>query len=49
MNFKCLIGVKLFRDKDEIMQDFEIIGKTGKMIRLVRVMRILRFYENVIL
>ena len=26
----------------EGLEDFEIIGKTGKMIRLVRVMRILR-------
>ena len=29
------------------LEDFEIIGKTGKMIRLVRVMRILRIFKLV--
>ena len=31
----------------ENLDDFEIIGKTGKMIRLVRVMRILRIFKLV--
>ena len=29
------------------IQDFEIIGKTGKIIRLIKVMRILRVYKLV--
>ena len=31
----------------EGLEDFEIIGKTGKIIRLIKVMRILRVYKLV--
>ena len=31
----------------EGLEDFEVIGKTGKIIRLVRVMRILRIFKLV--
>ena len=39
--YKQKLSVNLYN------QDFEIIGKTGKIIRLIKVMRILRVYKLV--
>ena len=40
-SYKQKLSVNLY------IQDFEIIGKTGKIIRLIKVMRILRVYKLV--